>query len=85
MTTPRANDQAPSWPAARDRDSVACSICHPGFPPKPQYLADCHRLMERGWLDRKLIAGYVTFWLSEQSAKALELDGLQTVEPDQQN
>ena len=38
------------------------------------YLADCERLVERGWLDRKLIHGYVTFWLSENGVKALELD-----------
>jgi hypothetical protein len=31
--------------------------------------------MERGWLDRRMIHGYVTFWLSADGAKALELDG----------
>jgi hypothetical protein len=52
---------------------VACAIRHPGFPPKPEYLADCERLVERGWLERKLIGGYVTFWLSAEGELALEL------------
>ena|SRR5436190_9554250 len=58
-----------------EKGLIACAIRHPGFPPKPEYLADCHRLTERGWLDRKLIHAYVTFWLSDKGAKALELDG----------
>ena len=52
---------------------VACAIRHPGFPPKPEYLPDCERLVERGWLDRKLIDGHVTFWLSRRGEAALEL------------
>ena len=32
--------------------------------------------MARDWLDRKLIHGYVTFWLWADGAKALELDGV---------
>jgi len=64
---------------------VACAIRHPGFPVKLQYLGDCHRLVERGWLQRKSIDGQLTYWLSAQGAKALELDGLRTPESGQQN
>ena len=34
---------------------VATAIRHPtDFAVRDQYLADCHRLHERGWLDREL-------------------------------
>ncbi len=52
---------------------IATAIRHPGFPCQPQYLADCHRLFERGWLDRKLIGGQLTWSLSARGAHALEL------------
>jgi hypothetical protein len=40
-----------------EKGLVACAIRHPeGFPVKAEYLADAHRLHERGWLDRDLIA-----------------------------
>ena len=52
---------------------VACAIRHPGFPAKPEYLPECEHLRERGWLDRKLIAGEVTWWLSSRGVLALEL------------
>ena len=52
---------------------VATAILYGTFPPKPQYLADAHRLFERGWLDRKLLAGELTFSLSARGVQALEL------------
>ena len=45
---------------------VATAILYGPFPPKPQYLADCHHLYERGWLDRKLLGGELTFSLSDR-------------------
>lgn len=53
---------------------VACSIQHPeGFPVRPEYLADAHRLHERGWLDRRLVDDQVVFSLSTAGVTALEL------------
>ena len=42
-----------------EKGLVACAIQHPGFPPQAEYLPACERLVDRGWLDRKLIGGYV--------------------------
>jgi hypothetical protein len=64
---------------------VACAIRHPGFPPKPEYLPDCVRLVERGWLDRRMLEGYATFWLAAEGAKALEVDALTTLDSASQN
>ena len=55
---------------------IACAIRHPGFPPKPEYLPDCERLVSRGWLERRLTEEHATFYLSAQGAKALELNGV---------
>jgi hypothetical protein len=54
---------------------IACAIRHPGFPPKPEYLPDCERLVTRGWLDRQLTDEFVTFRLSRAGVMALELGG----------
>jgi hypothetical protein len=56
-----------------EKGLVACAIRYGGFPPKPLYLADCHRLMERGWFERRLVEGEITFWLSAEGELALEL------------
>jgi hypothetical protein len=41
---------------ADEKGLIACAIQHPnGFPVKPEYLADCERLSERGWLDRQVV------------------------------
>jgi hypothetical protein len=57
-----------------EKGLVACAIRHPeGFPVKAEYLADAHRLHERGWLDRDLIADQVAWKLSVGGYTALEL------------
>jgi hypothetical protein len=57
-----------------EKGLVACAIQHPeGFPVKPEYLADAHRLHERGWLDREMISGQVVWSLSVGGHTALEL------------
>ena len=43
------------------------------FPPRPEYLADCHRLYERGWFDIGLTDDDVLFSLSTPGVTALEL------------
>lgn len=68
-----------------EKGLVACAIRHPGFPPKPEYLPDCERLVGRGWLDRKMIRGKATYWLSQRGVTALEVDGLMELEPGQVN
>lgn len=53
---------------------VACAIQHPaGFPVRPEYLADAHLLMERGWLDRQSIGDQLVWSLSDRGVTALEL------------
>ena len=75
--------QPPSLPPAEERMQeltedelglVACAIQHPeGFPVKPQFLADAHRLYERGWLDRRLVEDEIVWTLSDRGVTALEL------------
>ena len=68
-----------------EKGLVACAIAHPGFPPKPEYLPDCERLRERGWLDRRMVDSLATYWLSEAGATAFEMSAMTTLEPGQQN
>jgi hypothetical protein len=57
-----------------EKGLVACAIRHrEGFPVKPEYLPDAHRLHERGWFDRRLIADQIVWGLSEAGYAALEL------------
>ena len=52
---------------------VATAIRHGPFPPRPEYLPDCHRLYERGWFDIGLTDDDVLFSLSASGVTALEL------------
>jgi hypothetical protein len=52
---------------------ISTAILHGPFPPKPDYLPTCHRLAERGWLERTLLADQVCFQLGERGVAALEL------------
>jgi hypothetical protein len=52
---------------------IACAIRYGPFPPRPEYLADCHRLFERGWLERTVSDDAVLFGLSARGVTALEL------------
>jgi hypothetical protein len=52
---------------------IACSIRYGPYPPKPEYLPACHRLVERGWLERRFIGDELTFGLSATGVTALEL------------
>lgn len=52
---------------------VATAIRFGPFPPRPEYLADCHRLHERGWFDRQSTDENVVFGLSQAGVTALEL------------
>ena len=52
---------------------VATAIRYGPFPPKPEYLPQCHRLYERGWFDIGLTDDRVVFSLSTPGVTALEL------------
>jgi hypothetical protein len=52
---------------------IACAIRHGPFPPRPEYLADCHRLHERGWFDLRVTDEAVLFGLSDRCVTAMEL------------
>lgn len=52
---------------------ATAALCGP-FPPKAEYLPECHRLYERGWLDIGLTDNHVIFSLSRRGRMALELD-----------
>ncbi len=52
---------------------VATTIRHGPFPPKPEYLPQCHKLYERGWFDIGLTDDRVVFSLSAPGVIALEL------------
>jgi len=54
---------------------VAAAMFYGPFPCKPEYLADCHRLYERGWFDRQLTDDYIVWRLSVRAITALELGG----------
>jgi hypothetical protein len=54
---------------------IACAIRYGSYPPRLEYLPDCERLVDRGWLDRELTDDYVCFSLSTAGATALELGG----------
>ena len=57
-----------------EKGLVACAIQHPeGFPVKPEYLPDAHRLHERGWLERRLMHEHIVWRLSDGGYAALEL------------
>jgi hypothetical protein len=56
-----------------EKGLVATAILHGPFPPKPEYLPDCHALYERGWFDLSLTDEYVLFSLSATGVTALEL------------
>jgi hypothetical protein len=53
---------------------VATALAYGPFPPKPEYLPDCHRLAERGWFDYILTEKSIVCQLSERGMKALEID-----------
>ncbi|HXV51982.1 MAG TPA: hypothetical protein VD765_02045 [Solirubrobacterales bacterium] len=55
------------------KELVATAIRYGPFPPRPEYLPDCHRLHERGWFDIGLTDDHVFFSLSTQGEAALEL------------
>jgi hypothetical protein len=52
---------------------ISTAIRYGPFTPKPEYLADCHRLYERGWLDLGVTDDAVVFSLSQSGETALEL------------
>ena len=52
---------------------VATAIRYGPFPPKPEYLPQCHKLYERGWFDIGLTDDRVVFGLSTPGVTALEL------------
>ena len=56
-----------------EKGLVATAIRHGPFPPKPDYLPQCHRLYERGWFDLRLSDEQVLFELSNSGFTALEL------------
>ena len=45
-----------------------------GYRPKPEYLPDCERLVERGWLHRDMVDGHARYELTTKAARALELN-----------
>ena len=52
---------------------ITTAIRYGPFPPKPEHLPACHRMAERGWLTRQILAGHLTFDLSPAGITALEL------------
>jgi hypothetical protein len=55
---------------ADEKGLIACAIQHPnGFPVKPEYLADCERLSERGWLDRQVVDDQIVWTLSRAATR----------------
>jgi len=57
-----------------EKGRIATAIFYGPFPPKPDYLPQCHRLYERGWFDIALTDEYVVFSLSQTGVTSLELD-----------
>ncbi len=52
---------------------VATAIRYGPFPPRPEYLPDCHRLHERGWFDLDTADDKLVYSLSTAGVTALEL------------
>ncbi len=52
---------------------VATAIRYGPFPPRLEYLPQCHKLYERGWFDIGLTDDRVVFKLSTAGVTALEL------------
>ena len=52
---------------------IATAIRYGPYPPKPEYLPACHRLAERGWLERGFVGDELLFGLSRAGVSALEL------------
>jgi hypothetical protein len=56
-----------------EKGLIATAIFYGPFPPKPEYLPECHRLYERGWFDIGLTDEHVVFSLIQTGVTALEL------------
>jgi hypothetical protein len=56
-----------------EKGLVACAIRYGSFPPRPEYLPDCERLADRGWLERTVTDEAVLFGLTNPGVAALEL------------
>jgi hypothetical protein len=70
---PNAEDNMNTTLTQDELGLIACAIRYGRFEPQPQYLADAHRLYERGWLARASTEDGIVFSLSQQGVTALEL------------